>query len=198
MTSLDNNMHLSEMSMVEIASKVGSLDEKVKKIERKKDLVTYVSLFISIVSLAIAFVSSSENISDSILNLKYKIFIENYSKAYTKVVHNYVNGDGDFSPLEDYIAGTDEGIELKNTIINNINKNIEKGVYQKNVKYKFKFKYSHYEPMKENREKNLIYISGVTYESSNGTLDTPDNDRRIYEVVKDKNGIKIEKYIPKK
>lgn len=198
MTSSDNNMHLLEMSMVEMASKLDSLDERVKEIENKgkiqKNVLSIISLVFSIISILLTIFINSDKILDNHVNSKYKKFIENYSEAYTKVVNNYVNGNGDFSPLEDYVAGTENGIALKKTIINNINKNMEKGVYQKNVNYKFEFKYSHYESMKENGKKNLIYISGVTYESSNGTLDTPDNNTRIYAVVKDKKGIKIEKY----
>lgn len=189
MRQSDTNMNSSEINMVQIGIQIGSLDERIKKIEDKK---LNLSTMISLATLVITIILNIGNFSNMMVNKQYKKFVRNYSEAYTKVVNSYVNGKGDFSPLDDYIANTKDGRDLKKIMINNINNNIKDGIYKRNVNYTFTFNYSHYVSMKENGQRDLMYVSGVTYGSSDGSLEGPDSAARVYGIIRDKNNIKIE------
>ena len=77
-------------------------------------------------------------------------------------------------------------------MIENINNRIIDGTYKRNVNYKFTFNYSHYVPMKENGQRDFMYVLGVTYSSSDGSLDVTDSAARVYGIIRDKKKIKIE------
>lgn len=192
MRESETNMNSSQIDIVEMGIQIGLLDQRIKKIEKKKLNVSTISMIISLFSLIITILLNIGNFSNMIVNKQCKEFVKNYSEAYTEVVNSYVNGKGDFSPLNDYIADTREGRELKKTMIDNINKNIKNGIYKRNVNYTFTFNYSHYVSMKENGQRDLMYVLGVTYGSSDGSLEGTDSAGRVYGIIRDKNNIKIE------
>ena len=98
-------------------SKIMVLEEKVKNLESNKKLRNNLGVIISLVGLIITIVLNWGNLSDIRTNKKGKNFIENYSKAYTEVVNNYINGNNDSSALDNYIADTESGRQFKNEII---------------------------------------------------------------------------------
>ncbi|MDD7755203.1 MAG: hypothetical protein PUJ51_11980 [Clostridiales bacterium] len=176
-------------------SKIMVLEEKVKNLESNKKLRNNLGVIISLVGLIITIVLNWGNLSDIRTNKKCKNFIENYSKAYTEVVNNYINGNNDSSALDNYIADTESGRQFKNEIIENINKNKKRGVYDEGLKYKYTFNYSHYVSIKETKYSDLIFVSGVTTETSDGSKPISDSSSRAYEIIIDKNNIKIENRI---
>lgn len=174
--------------------------EKRKKIEGVVVIVGLVSTVLTIL-LNIPNVISQYDKYFIFPNEKtLKVFMTDYSRAYSNVVNNYVQGNEDSSELDDYIAHNDSGKKFKEEIISNIKKNIDKGNFTKDKVYEYTFNYRSYKSFEETGDSDFILVSGVSSivkNKSAGNIisrNSNDGNSRSYEVIidKDKKDIKIE------
>ena len=127
----------------------------------------------------------------------FEVFMNDYGKAYSEVVNNYIQGDNDFSKLDKYIVNNDSGNEFKKKIISNIENHIEKSDFKKDTIYEYNFNYRDYKSFEETKCGDFILISGVDeiYKNkSDGKIKNykPNGDGiRFYKISIDKSTIKI-------
>lgn len=175
-------MSLTEIRQIE--EELKDIDKRVKKLEDKKPWLEIIAIVISLFSL-IGYYPQFKELKEDI---KYKKFMTGYSKAYSEVVNNYINGKEDSSPLDNYILdkGGDTEESFKEEVINRIKYKVNNNEYNKSLKYTYTFNYSAHVSAKETKSNDLIIISGVTTKVGDSEPYT-DAEGRVYEIVEDKN-----------
>lgn len=181
---------------------ISDLRDRIEKLEKRKkyEIVGLVSTVL-IILLNIHNIFNLVNKYFTYPNEKtLKVFIEDYSKAYSNVLNNYVQGNEDSSELDNYIADNDSGKKFKEEIIGNIKRNIKEGNFTKDKVYEYTFNYRSYKSFEETGNADFILVSGVSSivknKSDKKVIETNGNNgiSRSYEVIidKDKKHIKIE------
>ena len=183
---------------------------RIEELEKRKKMDGIV-MIVGLVSTVLTILLNIPNVIEIYNNYfsfpnenELNLFIEGYSRAYSKVVNNYIQGNEDSTPLDEYISNNDSGKEFKNEIIANIKKNIEKGELKSNNIYEYTFNYRNYKSFEETGDSDCILVSGVStiirsLDKKDPKYEPNDGISRYYEVIIDKNkkDIKIEKRVYK-